>query len=131
VKRVDDELLLAEDRQRTQGDLERDKHQQQDRGPNKLAAPAMVGQHVTARRRDEQRDRCRTDAMNEMDGDFRIPMRWNDVPERKREIRNRQPCPRVPHRRADDDLYVDGRSRNDGDTSQSVIVLSCRAARTL
>ena len=53
--------------------------------------------------------------MREVDRDRRAPVIGHDVAEHPREVRNRQPRARMPHRRADDDLRVDEDGRGGGD----------------
>ena len=103
VQRVDDELLVAEHRQRAERDLHGDEQSPAGGSPDARSsrAAAMVKEDVTAgRRADQQRHDRRADAMREVNRNLRVPVRRNQVAEREREVRNRQPRSRMPHRRA-------------------------------
>src|SRR5712691_2769834 len=83
MQRVDDELLLTEDRQRAKRDLQGEQHEQQHRGTTKLGTAAVVEEDVTRGGEDEDGDRRRADAMREMDRDLRVPHRRDRSEERR------------------------------------------------
>ncbi len=89
----------------------------------------MVIQDVTSGREDrEAHDQC-TSAVGEVDCDLRVPMRRNQLTEHEREVRYRQSCTGVAHRRAHDDLQIDQPGRDRGHPLQHEVVW-CRSLST-
>ena len=72
----------------------------------------------------------RADAMREVDGDLRVPVIRDEVPEHPREVRNGQACLGVAHRRAEQDLDIGGHRGERGQACQQYVAVARRAGRS-
>ena len=67
--------------------------------------------------------------MREVDGDFRIPVRRDEMAEHQRKVGDRQPRARMPHRRAKQNLRVDQRRRRRREHARAAVRESRRVRR--
>ena len=98
----------AQDRQRAERDLDGDERQQERAGTRQLARAADGDtRRVRPSRRPRASRPTAPDPMGEMNRDLRVPVVGHQSAEHQREVGNRQPRVRVPHRGAHEDLRVD------------------------